>query len=56
MLIIIQTYDQLSTDREMLPDLDLCDALTVTVLDYAQHKRMLSFDSHMTVFGASIEP
>lgn len=54
--IIIETYDQLSIDRDVLPDLDLCDALSINVLKYAKHNRVFGFDSHLTIFGASIEP
>lgn len=37
-------------------DLDLCDVTSISVLEYAQHSRVLGYDQHLAYFGANLEP
>ena len=46
----------LKEGRQVEPKLDLCDAMTICVLDHAKHKRVLGFDRHLGSFGAQLEP
>lgn len=54
--VVLEAYALLTSARESIPKLDLCDALSVVVLDYAKHRRVFGFDSHFTSFGANLEP
>lgn len=54
--MLLIAYEELREARGALPTLDLCDALSIKVLDYAQHRRVFGFDSHFSSFGASLEP
>lgn len=37
-------------------ELDLCDVTSISVLEYAQHSRVLGYDQHLAYFGAQLEP
>jgi predicted nucleic acid-binding protein len=54
--LIIQAYDELKEARAWSQSLDLCDILSVTVLNYAHHGRVFSFDNDFRQFGARLEP
>jgi predicted nucleic acid-binding protein len=54
--IILKAVRELKQSQEIDSKLDLCDILSITVLDYANHKRVFGFDSHFSVFGAQLEP
>ena len=54
--VLFKAYDELRVARNTDPRLDLCDLLSVTVLDYAQHRRVFGFDRHYGIFGAQLEP
>jgi len=54
--IILDAYQELRDARVAQPSLDLCDLLSVTVLEHAQHRRVFGFDHHFSSFGASLEP
>jgi len=54
--LLISAYQELRATRQIMPSLDLCDALSVSVLDYAQHRRVFGFDGHFNTFGAQVEP
>lgn len=54
--ILLDAYQELSNARSDQPSLDLCDCLSIMVLEHAQHRRVFGFDSHFTVFGALLEP
>lgn len=51
--------DALATLQEMqriVGRLDLCDSLSMVVLNSLRHRRVLSFDDHFRSIGASLEP
>lgn len=54
--VVLGAYQELRDARVFLPSLDLCDLLSITVLEHAQHRRVFGFDSHFSSFGASLEP
>lgn len=54
--VILQAYDELKDARTWSQSLDLCDILSVTVLNYAHHGRVFSFDNDFRQFGAKLEP
>lgn len=54
--ILMKAYEELRETRQTAPTLDLSDALSVAVLDYARHRRVFGFDRHFRVFGAQLEP
>lgn len=54
--VILQAYDALKEARTWSQSLDLCDVLSVAVLDYARHGRVFAFDSDFKQFGAKLEP
>lgn len=54
--IVITAYSALRESRTIHPSLDLCDLLSLVVLDYAHHRRVLGFDTHFRSFGAQLEP
>ena len=54
--LILQAYAELKEARQWSQSLDLCDVLSVTVLDYARHGRVFAFDNEFKQFGAKLEP
>jgi predicted nucleic acid-binding protein len=38
--VVLQAYDELVEARQTEPKLDLCDMLSIVVLDYAMHRRV----------------
>jgi predicted nucleic acid-binding protein len=54
--IVLQAYEELREARLIQPTLDLCDILSIVVLEHAQHRRVFGFDSHFSSFGAQLEP
>lgn len=54
--LLIKAYQELRETRQILQSLDLCDALSISVLDYAEHRRVFGFDTHFGTFGAQLEP
>jgi predicted nucleic acid-binding protein len=54
--LVLSAYQELSEARPSQPGLDLCDCLSVIVLEHAQHRRVFGFDSHFSIFGAQLEP
>lgn len=54
--LLMKAYEELRESRQTAPTLDLSDALSIVVLDYARHRRVFGFDSHFSVFGAQLEP
>lgn len=54
--VIMEAYEELREARAAQPSLDLCDALSIIVLEHAQHSRVFGFDSHFSSFGAQLEP
>ena len=54
--VILEAYDELKDARTWSQSLDLCDILSVTVLNYAHHRRIFTFDNDYRQFGAKIEP
>ena len=54
--VLMEAYSELAVMRQSIPDLDLCDALSMSVLNHAEHKRVFGFDGHFSTFGASLEP
>lgn len=54
--VLLKAYGELRVARNSDPRLDLCDLLSITVLDYAQHRRVFGFDRHYSLFGARLEP
>ena len=54
--ILLNAYQELSNARAAQPSLDLCDCLSIMVLEHARHRRVFGFDSHFTTFGALLEP
>jgi predicted nucleic acid-binding protein len=55
-IVLMEAFRELESMRPSLPDLDLCDTLSIAVLNHASHKRVFGFDSHFTTFGAQLEP
>lgn len=52
-----RAYKELLEAKSRPLGLDLCDAVTVKVMEYAQHRRIFSFDrKHLLAFGALVEP
>jgi predicted nucleic acid-binding protein len=54
--LVIQAYAYLVDARSFAPSLDLTDALSLVVLNYAQHRRVFGFDGCFRSFGAALEP
>lgn len=55
--VVLDCYSELLRARKNVgPALDLCDLLSVTVLDHAHHRRVFGFDRHFSAFGAQLEP
>jgi predicted nucleic acid-binding protein len=54
--LILEAYGELKEARLWSRSLDLCDILSVTVLNYANHRRVFSFDNDFKQFGAMLEP
>ena len=54
--LIMNAYRELKEIRQSIPALDLCDLLSIAVLEHAQHRRVFGFDSHFTTYGAQLEP
>lgn len=42
--------------QRILLRLDLCDSLSMVILDAVQHRRVLGFDDHFRSVGAALEP
>ena len=42
--------------QQSLPKLDLCDSLSMVILNALQHRRVLGSDDHFRVVGAALEP
>jgi predicted nucleic acid-binding protein len=42
--------------QRILVRLDLCDSLSMVILDAVQHRRVLGFDDHFRAVGAALEP
>jgi hypothetical protein len=53
---VLQCYQSLLEARLIDSKIDLCDILSMTVLDYARHKRVFGFDRHFSSHGATLEP
>jgi predicted nucleic acid-binding protein len=49
-------FAELVDMQQGLPRLDLCDALSIVILNAAQHRRVLSSDDHFRSVGAQLEP
>lgn len=54
--IIDLSLNRLCELRRTVNKLDLCDVTSITVLEYAQHARVLGYDQHLSYFGAQLEP
>src|SRR5438445_2552717 len=54
--LVLGAYQELSDARLVQPSLDLCDCLSIIVLEHAQHRRVFGFDAHFSTFGALLEP
>lgn len=54
--VLEDAYSQLGSLRPTNSSLDLCDALSMVVLNYACHNRILGFDSHFRIVGGRLEP
>jgi predicted nucleic acid-binding protein len=54
--VMLAAYEELREARAAQPRLDLCDALSIIVLEHAQHRRVFGFDNHFSNFGAQLEP
>lgn len=54
--LVLSAYRELKEIRQSIPTLDLCDLLSIKVLEHAQHRRVFGFDTHFTVYGAQLEP
>jgi predicted nucleic acid-binding protein len=54
--VLMSAYEALRETRQTEPTLDLSDALSIAVLDYARHRRVFGFDGHFRTFGAQLEP
>jgi predicted nucleic acid-binding protein len=54
--VILEAYSELKEARTWSQSLDLCDILSITVLNYAHHRRIFSFDNDFKQFGAMLEP
>jgi predicted nucleic acid-binding protein len=54
--VILEAYGELKEARSWSQSLDLCDILSVTVLNYAHHRRVFGFDNDFKQFGAMLEP
>jgi predicted nucleic acid-binding protein len=55
---VMKCYTQLIEARKVLDGaLDLCDVISMEVLDYARHRRVFGFDvRHFSAVGALLEP
>lgn len=53
---VLRAFERMTELHETLPDLDLTDCLSLSVLDYAEHRRVFGFDDHFRSFGAALEP
>ena len=54
---MIGAYQLMQNLRDELDHkLDLCDALSMFVLGYAQHNRVFGFDRHFRAVGGMVEP
>ena len=47
---------RLSEMQRVITGLDLCDLMSMVVLDMLNHRRVLGFDNHFRTIGASLEP
>jgi predicted nucleic acid-binding protein len=54
--VLFEAYEVLAEARAARSDLDLTDCLSLSVLQYARHRRVFGFDDHFRVFGAALEP
>lgn len=53
---IVEALAELTEMQKMLVRLDLCDLVSMRVLDALSHRRVLGFDDHFRSVGASLEP
>lgn len=54
--VLERAIKELGEMQESLVRLDLCDSLSMVILDTMRHRRVLSFDDHFRSVGASLEP
>lgn len=54
--VIDDAFRNLLAWHRALHRLDLCDALTMVVLDAMRHRRVFGFDAHLRSMGAALEP
>lgn len=54
--VIGAALDELTEMQRFLVRLDLCDLVSMLVLDLLSHRRVLGFDDHFRSIGASLEP
>lgn len=54
--VVRESFLLLREMQHTLVRLDLCDSLSLIVLDTLNHRRVLGFDNHFRAVGASLEP
>lgn len=54
--VVRSAMTQLAAMQRELVRLDLCDCLSMVILDTLKHRRVLGFDNHFRSVGAALEP
>jgi predicted nucleic acid-binding protein len=54
--VVEEAVTALDASQRSVRGLDLCDALSIVILNHAQHRRVFGFDRDLTAFGAQLEP
>lgn len=54
--IVQRAFIELVEMQRLLMRLDLCDSLSMVILNVLRHRRVLGFDDHFRSVGAALEP
>jgi predicted nucleic acid-binding protein len=55
-LVLEALTELIAMQRELESRLDLCDSVSMMILDQLRHRRVCGFDNHFRAVGASLEP